>query len=297
SSFRLYRVLLDGEGVADHTPSGMFQQRCGKRAVDAPRHPENSGGDPGLLSVVGELGDELLADAAQLIFVWEKSSLYLLLQLPLEPGRQSPTILLPRKIQNLLDEAHGEHLPAPVQEERAGADFRFQPYRQGSDRRGCRGSSTGHRQATAHAQHLAGDVARTVAREEEDGVGDVLRFGEPTIGNDAEQSGAHLLRLRLEQGRVGRAGTDAIDADAVARHLSREALSEGDHTALGAGIDRLAHASHPAGVARDVDDPPSTSVDHRREERLAVANLPQIIGRDRLLYEGVVVLHEWLDDV
>src|SRR5690606_8230314 len=96
SSFRLHRVLLDGEGVADHTPSGMFQQRCGKRAVDAPRHPENSGGDPGLLSVVGELGDELLADAAQLIFVWEKSSLYLLLQLPLEPGRQSPTILLPR---------------------------------------------------------------------------------------------------------------------------------------------------------------------------------------------------------
>src|SRR5205814_4606129 len=83
-------------------------------------------------------------------------------------------------------------------------------------------SSIHHRQSAADAQHLAGDVIRTATQKEHDGFGDFLGLRNAAERDRPGQGFAHAFGLSLEERRVGRAGADAIDVDAIARHLTRQ---------------------------------------------------------------------------
>src|SRR5437763_17133865 len=83
------------------------------------------------------------------------------------------------------------------------------------------GGSIHHRQSAADAQHLAGDVIRTATQKEHDGIGDLLGLRNAAERDRPGQGLAHALGLSLEKRRVGRARADAIDIDAIARHVTR----------------------------------------------------------------------------
>src|SRR3984893_17178884 len=94
------------------------------------------------------------------------------------------------------------------------------------------GGSPNHGQPAADAQHLTGNVIRAAAQKEHHRLGDFLGLGDPAKRDRPGQRLAHPLRLLLEQGRVGRAGADAVDVDVIARHLAGQRFGEGDQAAL-----------------------------------------------------------------
>src|ERR1051325_2012117 len=143
--------------------------------------------------------------------------------------------------------------------------------------------SVNHCQAAADAQHLAGDVIRTAAQKEHDRLGDFLGLRDATKWDHPGQGFAHALGLALEERRVGRTGADAIDVDAIARHLTRQRLGECDDAALRRSVDRLAHAADPAGIARNIDDLALLRGDHRRQDCPAEAYRAKQVDRDGAL--------------
>src|SRR5436190_19054715 len=85
-----------------------------------------------------------------------------------------------------------------------------------------------HGQSTADAQHLAGNVIRSPAQEKQDCLCDFDRLRDAAEWNGAGEGFLHTVGLALEQRRVGRAWTDAIDVDLIAGELARERLGKGD---------------------------------------------------------------------
>ena len=97
----------------------------------------------------------------------------------------------------------------------------------------------------------------------------------------------------MEQRRIGRARRDAVAVDAVARHLSGQALRERNDGALAARIERLAHAADAPCVACHGNDLASRiALDHVRQEAMNHAHRTDVIDRDHLVPEIWRVLQE-----
>src|SRR5436305_8669200 len=135
-------------------------------------------------------------------------------------------------------------------------------------RMGVGGSA--HREAAADADGLAGDEGGLVRGEERDDAGDVVRLAEPPERYRPGQGLAQLRSRELgEQRGVSRAGAHAVDPDLVPCHLPGQRLGEGDHAALGGGVDRLARGSDPARVRTQVHHGPGALAGHHRHHCLA----------------------------
>ena len=154
-----------------------------------------------------------------------------------------------------------------------------------------------HREAAADAQHLTGDEARAVAREEDDRVGDLRRLCEASHRDRPLERLAHLLRLIGQERCVGGARAHAVDPDLVPDHLASERLRERDDAALGAGVDGLTGGADSAGVAGDVHDPTRPGGRQRRDQRLREVDRSLQVDLDDAVHEVVGHVDERLDDV
>src|ERR1700730_1862106 len=91
--------------------------------------------------------------------------------------------------------------------------------------------------ATGYAQDLTGDEARTVAREEHDGVGDVLRLAHPAQWRLPGHLLDVLVPVDLAQERVPRQpGCHRVHADAVGCGLHGRGAGKTRDPGLGRGV-------------------------------------------------------------
>ena len=131
--------------------------------------------------------------------------------------------------------------------------------------------------------------AGIVAGEEADRARDVLGLADALHRDGADQGGAHLLAALAfagggrQQGRLGRAGTDGIERDALARHLARHRLGEGDDAALARRIDRLLRGADPAGIGGDVDDAAMAARHHALQHEVAHVERAAQVDGDQLV--------------
>ena len=91
--------------------------------------------------------------------------------------------------------------------------------------------------------------------------------------------------------------TNAVDVDAVARHLARQRLRKGDQPTFGGGINRLAGAADATGVARYVDDFAGARRDHRRQYRPRQPDRTHQIDRDQAIPHLRGVIEKRLDRI
>src|SRR5262245_601947 len=125
-----------------------------------------------------------------------------------------------------------------------------------------------HREAAVHRDRLAGDVARVLAQEEGHQGRHVFGAADAAQRDRAHEAVEELLAVLpdlREERSVGRPRAHAVHPDLVARHLARERLREGDHAALGGGVDRLARRADLARVGAEVHDAAAASRDHAVE--------------------------------
>src|SRR4029077_6319436 len=148
-------------------------------------------------------------------------------------------------------------------------------------------SSSVHRQAAGNADDLTRHETRVVAGQEGDQSRNVVRLPQTFERDRLPQALVHLLpelaiaEERMQQRRVGRAGTHDIDPDVVARIFPSDRLRERDQPALARGIHRLARGSDAACIGGDVDDRPAPSSDHVRKNSLVqVKRAAQVDGDD-----------------
>src|SRR5512143_757473 len=112
--------------------------------------------------------------------------------------------------------------------------------------RGVRERSAIHGEAAGNTQYLTGDESGVVAGEEDYRARQIVRLSD-AAKRDRPDEGLHQLlgvaRTLLvigEESGVGRARTDHVHRDAVARVLPRDGLGEGDQPALAGGVHRFA---------------------------------------------------------
>ena len=142
-------------------------------------------------------------------------------------------------------------------------------------------------------QHLAGDPAGIVGREEQHAVGDVVGRAEPLQRDAIDERALALLAVRLPLPlgrRVGahEARRDVVDGDAPRPELVGELAREADLRRLGrrVGLD-AGQADAQPGAARDVDDPPAARRLHARRHGLrAVERAGHVDVEDRLPIPG-----------
>jgi hypothetical protein len=122
-----------------------------------------------------------------------------------------------------------------------------------------------HHRAAGNVEHLAGDIAGDIRRQENGGVGDISSGGHPAQGEGAEHGRPHLLHLlRRELGRVfpengteisgSRAGSNTVDADAGFSFHEGQLPGEEINGVLGHGIHPDAHGVLVGAAGADIDD-------------------------------------------
>ena len=81
----------------------------------------------------------------------------------------------------------------------------------------------------------------------------------------------------------------------MARHLPGDGLVEGDHPALGPGVDRLHRGAHPPGVGGDADQPAPGHLDHPRQRRPGHPHRPHEVDVEDAPGELLVGVEEGLE--
>ena len=114
---------------------------------------------------------------------------------------------------------------------------------------------------------MAQDVARAVAAEKEDGLGDVGAVGDAARGNAlqhgllVEPAGPQILEHSVGRDMAGR---DGVDAQAPARPFDRHRPGQALERGLRRRIEREPRRGPSGGDAADVDDRPAPPVCERR---------------------------------
>src|SRR5439155_3516253 len=116
-----------------------------------------------------------------------------------------------------------------------------------------------HYIAAVNGDRLAGDVARFVTAEPQNGIGDLFRSAEALHGHKGLEHLVQLWPLAFGDHLVGHrrldhTGADVIHADAASRVLKRGALGEADHAMLRGVIRSTLIAADQAAERRAVHD-------------------------------------------
>src|ERR1035437_2575870 len=125
-----------------------------------------------------------------------------------------------------------------------------------------------HGHAAVNRQHLAGDVARRRAGEEQDGVGHVVRLAKAAEGNLFREC---LARLGTELGRHGgldETGGNRVHGDATAGQLPGGGLGEANHTRLAGPVIALSGVAYEADHRSNVNDAPRALLEQAAAECL-----------------------------
>ena len=113
-----------------------------------------------------------------------------------------------------------------------------------------------------------GDVVRVMAREEESGTGDVLRFSPAASGDAGKERRPYLGIVDGRSGQIGIdvSGGDAVDLDPLGRPLVGQSPNHSRYPGLGHGVGRHAAATEERPQGGREDDLARTLVQHRRRE-------------------------------
>ena len=85
-----------------------------------------------------------------------------------------------------------------------------------------------HQHAAVDVQRLTGNVFRLVGSEEQNRIGDVLRFTESAQRSLCFKGFAGFFRQRAGHVGVDKAGGDAVDGNAAAADFTRHGFGEAD---------------------------------------------------------------------
>ncbi len=120
-----------------------------------------------------------------------------------------------------------------------------------------------------------------IARKEADRNRNILGLADALHRDGADQGRAHLLAALVvardggQQRRVGRAGTDCVEGNALAGDLTGHGLGEGDDAALAGGIDGLLRGADAAGIGGDVDDAVAAARHHALQHEVGDVERPR----------------------
>src|SRR5216683_1670131 len=153
--------------------------------------------------------------------------------------------------------------------------------------RRSRGLDHGH--AAIDVQGVAGDVARLVARQEEDAGRDFLGCAHATHRHCSGDALALRLGERLGHRAGDEAGRHAVDGDAARRELGGERLRHADHARLGRRIIGLAGIAGDTDHRGDADDAAPAPLHHAAHRRARQAEAGGEVDVDHRL--PILVLH------
>ena len=131
--------------------------------------------------------------------------------------------------------------------------------------------SINHRQTATHTQHLTRNVAGRIRSEENDGGGDFARVGGAAAERNGFDHGSSDFAAEgcfvegVEDGGVGDAGGDNVDADIVAGMFAGHRFGEGNNGRFTARLNRFPHAAAPPRVGSDIHKAAASLGNHLRQ--------------------------------
>src|ERR1017187_4055957 len=134
-------------------------------------------------------------------------------------------------------------------------------------RRQARNRKKLHRHSAIDRQHLAGDVARRRAGEEQDGVCHVLRLAQVAQRNLLQQPLARLGTDLRRHGGLDESRGNRVHCDATAGQLPGGGLGKADHARLAGPVIALPGIADQADHRGDIDDSPRALLEQAAADR------------------------------